>query len=644
MATDPWGIDDGYEDALGKWHRTGDSTRAAILKTMGVDPSLPASPPEIAVRIMCPGQILALDGPAELILEDGTTMPARGRLPPDLPFGYHRLHPLDGKHPILIIVSPGRCYLPRNLRVWGWAVQLFSLRSAQSWGMGDFADLRRLARWSAEKLSAGILVLNPLCAATPGIPQNPSPYFPSSRLYRNLLYLRIEEVPGAEEIRVDLERLSSMGRALNQERYIDRNSIFRLKLQALELLWSWFYGEKAFDRYCAEEGEDLSRFATFSALAERYGMKWTQWPVGYRHPGSAAVRRFSRENKDRIRFHQWLQWLLDQQLARAVEELPIMQDLPIGIDPEGADAWAWQHMLAAGATVGAPPDEYNTLGQNWNLLPFVPYKLRAAAYEPFRRTIRTALRHARGLRIDHVMGLFRLYWIPQGADASLGAYVRYPSEDLLAIVALESHRTKAIIVGEDLGTVERVMKEQLFKHRILSYRLVWFEKEPPASYPELSLAAVTTHDLPTIAGLWSGYDLERQQELGLNPNEKGMREIRRRLAAMTGTQAAGKTAEVVVRTHRLLAKAPSMVAIAALEDALAVKERPNMPNTTGEWPNWSIPLPLSLEEIESHLLVRRVAKVLQKKRGGFLRPQSYPSAGQNWKKVGEKSQKNQRPK
>ena len=613
MGTDIWGIDDEYEDALGRWHRISDSVRTAVREAMGIDPASPVPHSDPPVRVLRPGEVFSWRGEADLFLEDGTALRVKDRLPPDLPFGYHRLQPFRKRSPLHLIISPGKCFLPSHLRIWGWAVQLYSLRSARSWGMGDFADLRRLARWSARKLSAGILLLNPLCAATPGIPQNPSPYFPTSRLYRNLLYLRLEEVPGAREAGEDLERLAAMAKNLNTPDRIDRDAIYRLKMEGLESLWPGFQGDRRFDRYRSEQGEDLARFAIFCVLAERYGSRWSRWPAEYRHPDSSAVTRFARENDGRVRFHQWVQWLLDRQLQQAAKELPVMQDLPIGFDPEGADAWAWQDMLALGATVGAPPDEYNTLGQNWQLPPFIPHKVREAAYDPFRRTLRAVLSHAKGLRIDHVMGLFRLYWIPQGADPSAGAYVRYPAEDLLAILALESHRAQAVIVGEDLGTVEKVVKEQLTRHQILSYRLVWFEKEPPESYPELALAAVTTHDLPTVAGLWSGYDLEKQHELGLNPNERGIHEIRRRLASMTGISTRD-TADVIVRTHQLLAEAPSVIATAALEDALAVRDRPNMPNTTREWPNWSMPLPLPLEKIEKDPLVSRVAEAFQKRR------------------------------
>jgi 4-alpha-glucanotransferase len=614
MGTDIWGIDDGYEDALGVWRETPVTTRSALRAAMGVNPAQSSPPAEPPVCVLRSGQILPLEKPAELRLEDGTMLRVDVSLPADLPLGYHELCALDGGETVHVIVSPGQCYLPADWHTWGWAVQLYALRSAESWGIGDLADLRHLGHWSATDLGTGILLINPLHAATPVLPQQPSPYFPTSRRFRNVLYLRVEEVPGAAEVGIELEPLVAAGRALNRQRRIDRDAIFRLKIQALDRLWSRFGGDPAFDRYCYEQGEALQQFASFCALAEHYGRGWQAWPAEYRRPDAPAVARFAAERADRVRFHQWLQWLLDVQLARAAAELPVMQDLPIGVDPNGADAWAWQDVLATDVTVGAPPDQYNTLGQDWGLPPFIPDKLRAAAYEPFRQTIRATLRHAGGLRIDHVMGLFRLYWIPQGMDPSLGAYVRYPADELLAIVALESQRARALVVGEDLGTVEEGIQERLAAHRLLSYRLLWFETEPPACYPELALAAVTTHDLPTVAGLWSGVDLRTQQRLGLRPNEAGLREIAERLRAMTGLPKRAKVHEVIVRAHQLLAEAPSVMVTATLEDALAVEERPNMPSTTAEWPNWSLALPASLEDLQTQALARAVADTLKRQR------------------------------
>ncbi len=612
MGTDPWGVTDAYHDWQGERRETRLETRRAILAAMGVDPSAPG-PPDPSVVVIEPGRAAPTLPPGELILEDGASLRIEGAPPPDLPLGYHDLRSLDGRPPVRVIVSPGACHLPAGLRTWGWAVQLYATRSAGSWGIGDLADLRRLGRWSAGELGAGILLINPLAAAAPLLPQQPSPYFSSSRRYRNALYLRIEEVPGAAEQRADLEQLAALGRALNRERRIDRDAVFRLKMAALELVWSRFPGDAGFDRYCEEQGDGLVQFATFCALAEHHGTGWHGWPVEHRHPDSPAVARFRAERRDRFRFHQWIQWLLDEQLRAAAEQIPLMQDLPIGVDADGADAWAWQDVMAAGMSVGAPPDDFSPLGQDWGLPPFVPYRLRAARYEPFIQTIRAALRHAGALRIDHVMGLFRLFWIPDGMAAAEGVFVRYPADDLLAIVALESHRAGAFIVGEDLGTVEEGVRERLAERRVLSYRLLWFEGNPPARYPRLALAAVSTHDLPTIAGLWSGADVKAQRDLGRRPNEAGVRGMRERLRQLTGAEESAGAAEVIERTYQRLAEAPSAVVTATLEDALGVEERPNLPGTTTEWPNWSLALPLPLEAVETSALPRALARVLARR-------------------------------
>jgi len=290
-----------------------------------------------------------------------------------------------------------------------------------------------------------------------------------------------------------------------------------------------------------------------------------------------------------------------------------MQDLPIGVDPDGADAWIWQDIISLEAGVGAPPDEFNTQGQNWGLPPYIPNKLRAAAYRPFRETIRAAFRHGGGLRIDHVMGLLRLFWIPQGMSPADGAYVRYNADEMLAIVALESVRAKACVVGEDLGTVEKSTREKLAAHRIMSYRLLWFEKEHPREFPREALAAVSTHDLPTVRGLWTGSDLKKQRALGLKPNEEGTREIHDRLQRMANLRPEAPPEEVIAGAYALLAEAPSRILTAALDDAAAVDERPNIPATTAEQnANWSIALPVPLEELIEHDLPRKIAGSLRR--------------------------------
>jgi 4-alpha-glucanotransferase len=355
----------------------------------------------------------------------------------------------------------------------------------------------------------------------------------------------------------------------------------------------------------------LQQFAVFCALAEQFGPDWRAWPGEFRAPAAPAVAEFAREHAAEVRYHQWLQWLVAGQLARAAAALPLVHDLPVGFDPGGADAWIWQDLLAGQCSLGAPPDAFNPRGQDWQLPPLVPWKLRAARYEPFIETIRAALEYAAGLRIDHVMGLFRLYWIPAGAGPDQGTYVRYPADDLLGILALESQRSGAVVIGEDLGTVEPGVRERLAQRGILSSRLLWFEQQGPARWPFLAMAATSTHDLPTVAGLWTGADLAAQQSLGL-PADEVMHRLRRRLARMIALSDQVPLERVIEQTYRLLGEALSAIILAALDDALAVCQRPNMPGTTSQWPNWRLALPGGLEALEAAELPRCIAQLLQR--------------------------------
>ena len=601
-----WGIDPGYENALGVWQDAPQSTIRTLLSAMGATTDSP--PPGPPVWMVREGEPVAIAGQWELHLEDGAIERVSGTIPKP-PLGYHQLFNAHDGRGVRLIVTPGRCHLPADVRTWGWAVQLYAVRSRSSWGMGDLGDLRRLAEWSAST-GAGMTLLNPLHASVPVVGgQNPSPYYPSSRCFRSPLYLRVEDVPGASALGEDLAPLAAQGRALNRDRAIDRDRVLALKLEALDKLYAFFPSDPAFDRYVSEGGEVLAKFALHCALAEAFGPSWTQWPADYRHPDSFDVRQFADDHADRVRFHQWLQWLIDEQLQQAGEQIPLMQDLAIGVDPGGADAWIWQDVLAPDVSVGAPPDEFNTQGQDWGLPPLDPWKLRDVAYEPFVHTVRAGFRHAGGLRFDHVMGLFRLFWIPRAASAADGTYVRYPSDALLDILALESVRAGAYVVGEDLGTVEDEVRDELAERNVLSYRLLWFEPDPPADFPDGALAAVTTHDLPTVAGLWTGSDLEAQIGRDMAPNVESTEEMRAKLQKWVGLPANAPVDDVVQRTYSLLAEAPSAIVTASLDDVLGVEERPNYPGTTGGT-NWSLALPVPLEEIEQDERVTEVARKL----------------------------------
>ncbi|GAC1368869.1 MAG: 4-alpha-glucanotransferase [Actinomycetota bacterium] len=598
-----WGIEPGYQDVNATWHAAPASTLVAVAGEMGAHAGA-APPGSDAVLFLHHGQQVPVAPGWRLRTEDGVDVTLDGRLPPDLPLGYHRLEGAEGAG-TLLVVTPRQCFLPAGLRTWGWSTQLYAARSARSWGIGDLGDLADIARWSAAQ-GAGMLLVNPLGAPRPVAPLEASPYFPSSRRYRNPLFLRIETVPGYAALAGALEGLAAEGRGLNADRHIDRDRIWQLKMAALEQLWAAFPPNPAFERYVATEGESLLGFATHAVLCEAH-------PHGpLPHPKDPQVRRLQKEKRDRILFHQWLQWLLDCQLAEASTPLAIMHDLPVGFAPDGADAWLYQDQLATHMRVGAPPDEFNTQGQDWGLPPFDPWKLRAAGYEPFIQTVRNGLRHAGALRIDHVMGLFRLFWVPSDVGPSQGTYVRYPYRDLLDILALESVRAGAYVVGEDLGTVEELMREELAHRNILSYRLLIFESDPPPRYPQRAMAAVTTHDLPTTAGLWSGSDLEDQHALGLQPNEASTEEMRHRVAQVAGAAADATVGSLTVATYEALAKAPCLVVSATFEDALGVQERPNQPGTTTQQRplNWSLALPAPLEDIKEDPTVARIVAAL----------------------------------
>ena len=333
MKNEAWGIQSAYEDAAGKTQRISEKALERIRAAMGETPAPTHSWLNDSVKVIRQGQSFQLPIKATLELEDGSVRTVADRLPKDLPIGYHCLVPADNNGAsVRLIVTPGRCHLPEDLRIWGWSAQLYATRSRESWGMGDLADLRRLTDW-ARGLGAGLFLINPLLATQPLTPQEASPYSPSSRRYLNPLYLRIEELPGAARLSQDVERLAALGRALNEDRHIDRDRVFQLKQEALQLLWLHFDGDQDFEMFRRQEGDSLHQFALFCCLAERHGADWRDWPAAYRRPDSSKVEQFAAAESDRVQYHMWLQWLLNQQLKRAAQSVPLMQDLPIGFSP-----------------------------------------------------------------------------------------------------------------------------------------------------------------------------------------------------------------------------------------------------------------------------------------------------------------------
>src|SRR3954470_24512095 len=596
--TDEWGIDATWLDALDEEHQVPDSTIARLREVIGTPPADLEDRAPIVAR---PGDVLEVDA-AQVVCEDGEVRHIDGELPDDFPLGYHWLQSPSG-HRRRLIVSPGRCWLPDD-RTWGWAVQLYATRSRASWGIGDLADLRAVRRMAADQ-GAGFVLINPLHAVAPTGGQEASPYLPATRRFRNPIYLRVSEVPGADGI--DLE--DDAGRALSDGPLIDRDAIWARKREVLMRIFFAHGGGEAFARWREEKGQTLQDWATWAAISEEHGADWHAWPEELRRPQSREIATYQEQHGAVVAFHAWLQWALELQLTAATAGMTVIQDLPIGVAGGGADAWTWQDVLAQGASVGAPPDAFNSRGQDWGSPPLIPWRLRDADYEPFIQSIRATIAGAGGLRIAHVRAVFRLWWVPADGSAAEGTYVRCPAEDLLDIVALESSRAGALVVGEDLGTVEAGVREAMAEHGVLSYRLLWFEEDEPTRWPTAAMAAVTTHDLPTVAGLWTGADLAEQREHGLGTDEE-LESGRASLLEQLGDVPSDATpVQAVEAAYRRLATAPATLLSGTLGGALAEERRPKQPGAK-ERPNWRLPLPVPTEELAAHAGVQAIAQVL----------------------------------
>ncbi len=593
---------------------------------------------------------------AESAEVDGEHFVARDyTLPVAASCGYHRLAILhDGAiiGEAAFIVVPSRCFRPAAVeedgRVWGTAAQLYAVRSGANWGIGDFTDLASLiAQWGAR--GAGVVGVNPLHALFPHNPEHASPYSPSSRCFVNVLYLDVEAIPDFAECepartQARTPEFQSRLQALRSAELVDYAGVAEIKLPMLDLCFTHFRNNhlafntpraQAFRAYAAAYAPALRRHALFEALQAHFHREdgqvwgWPVWPEAYRDPAAPEVARFAEANAERVEFYEYLQWLAELQLEavgrRSMEMglgVGLYQDLAVSVDRGGAEAWANQDLYAIAASVGAPPDEYNLRGQDWGLPPLAPERLRAAAYAPFVATLRANMRHSGALRIDHVMALARLYWVPRGSEPRDGAYVHYPFEDLVGIVALESHRNRCMVIGEDLGTVPDEVRATLTRVGILSYRVLFFERQQsgdfksPAEYPADSLVTAATHDLPTLAGYWEGRDLALRQELGLFPTEEAHQaqvlaraQDRARLlvaleregllpegASVDPQSLPEMTGALLHQLQAFLARSPARVLVVQLEDVLGVREQVNLPGTTSEYPNWRRKLPLALEQ------------------------------------------------
>lgn len=604
-------------------------------------------------------------------LLDGTTLERRGlELELDPPEGYHRLALEEPAAEMSLIVAPPRCHLPAALaeagKGWGIAVQLYALRGAGDWGIGDFGILGRFAR-TAAALGAQFVGLNPLHALFPADPGKFSPYSPSSRRRLNVLYIDVAAVPELRESPEALRRLAEPTfqarlAALRAAELVDYRAATGAKLEILDLVWDAFLKRhlddarskpgRAFAAFLEREGESLREFALFEALAEHFaatgiGAYWGAWPQAYRDRRSTEVERFAEERRERVLFYAWLQWQADRQLAaataacrRAGMAIGLYADLAVGVDAGSAEAWADPGLLANGAHAGAPPDLWNMLGQDWGLPPWNPVALRERAYRPFIDLLRANMRHAAALRLDHIMALLRLYWVPAGAGADAGGYVAYPFDDLIALLALESRRNRCMVVGEALGTVPEGFADRLEEMGVLSYRLLYFERGPegeflpPGSYPEASMVAVTTHDLATLPGFWRGRDLEIKGDLALFPDEdrrqaahdERARDRRLLIEALAreglltpsaaSRAAAGleATPELIEAAYRFLGRSRACLLAVQIEDALEIVEQANLPGTIEEHPNWRRRLPVPVEELARARLLKRIAGHLKRLR------------------------------
>ena len=597
------------------------------------------------------------------------------RLPPTLPLGYHRLAvvirpkgvggTLEGG--TVLIVAPQRCLTVEEVvpggRTWGIGLQLYALKSGDDWGIGDFDDLGRFAE-TAAGLGAGLVGLNPLHALFPTDPNHIGPYSPSSRTFLNILYIDVERVPELSatpeaQALIASEDFRQRLAAVRAAELVDYPAVSALKMPVLEALHATFraLGEsdarrRDFEAFRREMGEPLRRHAVFEALHEHFYRRdsslwmWRNWPPAFRNPDSPEVQAFAAEQAGRVDFFEYLQWEADRQLGVAAERghragLPIgfYRDLAVAAHPGGAAAWGDSDILVQGANVGAPPDQFNMKGQNWGLAPLSPVGLRESAYGSFIAMLRANMRHAGALRIDHVMALQHLFWIP--ADGSDGAYVEYPFQDLLRIVALESRRNRCIVIGEDLGTVPEGFRPALERAGILSYRVLYFERsgdggfKAPQDYPVGAMVTVTTHDLATFKGFWTNRDLDWRVRLDLYPDEGArnkdawdrgvdrwwmLQALERqglRPASYPNNEGSQPfSRELMEAVHRYLARSPGRIAMVQIEDALGEVEQPNLPGTVDQHPNWRRRLGVPVEAMAGDEGLRRLAEAVRSERNG----------------------------
>ena len=708
------GIGDAYHDFRGQLHYFSRETKAGILRAMdGVGAS--AIPPRRLVPLVAAStsQRIGIDlllGRAEvagtlrwtLCREDGTrhqgTIPcatcaeqwsgeANGQwisrrrfdVPIDLPLGYHDLDVAIDAGPVArcrIIIAPKKCYEPTDIaagrRLWGVAVQLYTLRSERNWGMGDFADLVQMIRWLAP-IGAGFIGINPLHALAPAAPEKSSPYSASNRDFLNVLYIAVPEVPeytvcAAARRKVEAKRFTARLVALRARDLVDYASVANLKLEILQLLFDEFRqrhleaGTPRAARYrafIAAGGERLERHARFDAI-DRYlrdkkhcHSGWLNWPEEWRDPQGTVCQAFAAAHPQRIGFFLYLQWLAHEQLNEAQTlarslgmPIGLYGDYAVGANAAGSETWSDRKSYRLAAQVGAPPDPLALKGQAWGVPPQDPLSMQQNGLQGFAALIRNNMRNCGALRIDHVMSLFRLWWVPEGMSAIDGAYVHYPLHLLLAVVALESKRNKCLVVGEDLGVVPDEVRAAMPQYGLYHYKVLLFEKDGgrfrrPGEYMRPALAAVTTHDLPTLRSFWGSEDIVLRDRLHQYPSNEIRDRVQREREADRGAllealrdealapkEPAGTdgpyTPELMRALHLYLARSSAVLTALQLEDLLGMIEPVNVPGTYDEYPNWQRKMSQGIEAIVARADLREQLAAIDRERAGHAPPGTTP--------------------
>ena len=644
----------------GQQHVTTPDTKRALLAGMGLETSeaalgdlLKTLEQEEEGRLLPAEYVIEAEAGAVLPLKRDSATPwqltgegaealegiAEGAvvLPP-LRAGYYSLR-LGGAES-LILAAPSRAPGPQDLtgkgRLWGFTGALYSLRSARNMGLGDYADLVALAR-TLGGIGADFLGMNPVHAIGTAA-EVISPYSPSHRIFLDSRHIAPDQAPEYEisaEAKRQLAEQAARLAQLRESPLVDYGAVAACQTPILKALHDGLRSlpedhprRQAFGEFRQSRGEALQKFCLFEALSEDFGWEWRQWPEALREPSSQQVQAFAREHEQRLNFHAYLQWLADEQLAAAQASareggmaLGLYSDLAVGVRPNGAEAWAEPGLFASGVSLGAPPDYFNPAGQTWGLLPFNPRALRSAGYRPFIDTIRAVARHAGMVRIDHVIGLQRCFWVPE--DGTPGGYVANSLDTLLAIVRIEAWRAACIVIGEDLGVVPPGLPERMRAQGLPGCCVMQFERggdgafRHPRDFPEATLASFGTHDTPTLAGFWAGSDIEERlrlgqiDEAGRSESLSARQDERRALAALAGQDGGQQdvqlSEEMRLGIHAALASRGSALAAVQLDDVVGEKRQPNMPGTVDEYPNWRLKSAVTVEDWASRPELQQIA-------------------------------------